>query len=499
MLALLERAVTDAGGNYVFCDTDSMGIVADRSRRAPPLPGRSERRLDGQRAVQALSCESTPIVDRFAAAQPLRPRRGAGSILKSRRRTSIDRGRRWQLWCWAISAKRYVLYTLGRDGPVLDHSSTLTTNAGPSDDPGSPRAPNTASAISSTRSTRHPHPRLHHPSLGVPAPPGARLPVSTPAGWTGRPSPGSPSPAPRCSAGSTASTPASRTPSRSSPPTSCSSPTPTRSTPPARSRSPPTTPTPHAGRSSTGSTGTGQPARITTQPSDGHPRLGVVRVRTYGERPCRLPRPPGSERSRPRRRARRPAHRRAPTSSTRQRYSAPALHRQRRQPARRPHDRPDHCPADYLNEYLDPARTIWSELVVPVLRTINHAYLQRQAGLHRRSIDRYLNNGVTPEQHTEQHSPHSQKASQGHLGRSGAHPRPRALQARSSSATSRSGRTGRPAAGPATFPSRVDSNAGAAKRAGPAAEHSTQTALESSAARYLAGRDESQRSSHRDR
>lgn len=28
MLALLERVVTDQGGSYAFCDTDSMAVVA---------------------------------------------------------------------------------------------------------------------------------------------------------------------------------------------------------------------------------------------------------------------------------------------------------------------------------------------------------------------------------------------------------------------------------------------------------------------------------------
>ncbi len=38
MLALLERLVTDAGGSYAFCDTDSMAIVATRNGGPHPLP-----------------------------------------------------------------------------------------------------------------------------------------------------------------------------------------------------------------------------------------------------------------------------------------------------------------------------------------------------------------------------------------------------------------------------------------------------------------------------
>ena len=40
MLALLERCVTDAGGWYAMCDTDSMAIVATKDGRTHSLPRR---------------------------------------------------------------------------------------------------------------------------------------------------------------------------------------------------------------------------------------------------------------------------------------------------------------------------------------------------------------------------------------------------------------------------------------------------------------------------
>ena len=55
MLALLEHTLTDAGGSYVFCDTDSMAIVADESGGLHACPGGPHDLPDGVPAVQALS------------------------------------------------------------------------------------------------------------------------------------------------------------------------------------------------------------------------------------------------------------------------------------------------------------------------------------------------------------------------------------------------------------------------------------------------------------
>ena len=43
MLALLECVVTSRGGSYVFCDTDSMAIVASEAEQLAALPGRTAR------------------------------------------------------------------------------------------------------------------------------------------------------------------------------------------------------------------------------------------------------------------------------------------------------------------------------------------------------------------------------------------------------------------------------------------------------------------------
>ncbi len=118
MLALLEREVTDRGGTYAFCDTDSMAIVATERGGLVPCPGGSERTSDGSQAIQALTwAEVDAIVARFTALNPYDPSVVSGSILEIEK-VNIDpaTGERRQLWCFAISAKRYALFVHDEQG-----------------------------------------------------------------------------------------------------------------------------------------------------------------------------------------------------------------------------------------------------------------------------------------------------------------------------------------------------------------------------------------------
>jgi hypothetical protein len=109
MLALLERLVTDAGGHYAFCDTDSMAIVATPDGRPAP---------NGQ-TITALSCAQVDgIINRFATLNPYNPGLVGGSILELEEwNFDPNTGERRQLYCHAISAKRYALYN--REGDRL--------------------------------------------------------------------------------------------------------------------------------------------------------------------------------------------------------------------------------------------------------------------------------------------------------------------------------------------------------------------------------------------
>lgn len=97
MLAMLERCVTDLGGCWAFCDTDSMAIVKDNENAIPvKLP-------DSVRGLSDL--QIARIVNRFDSLSPY-SERAVPHLLK----TEFDG------MCYAISAKRYALYQHAEDG-----------------------------------------------------------------------------------------------------------------------------------------------------------------------------------------------------------------------------------------------------------------------------------------------------------------------------------------------------------------------------------------------
>lgn len=120
MLSLLEHSVREAGGTYAMEDTDSMAIVAtERGGIIPCAGGRVGGRRD---VVRALSwAEVDQISNRFAALNPYEKDAVPGSILKIEddNRDPKTQERR-QLYCVAISAKRYALFLQDDKGkPVL--------------------------------------------------------------------------------------------------------------------------------------------------------------------------------------------------------------------------------------------------------------------------------------------------------------------------------------------------------------------------------------------
>ena len=119
MLALLERCVTDLGGTYAMEDTDSMAIVATQRGGLIECEGGTHRK-GGKSAIKALSwAQVAAIAKRFEALNPydLKP----GSVLKIEDDNFDPKtGRQRQLWCLAISAKRYSLFLRDKNGePAL--------------------------------------------------------------------------------------------------------------------------------------------------------------------------------------------------------------------------------------------------------------------------------------------------------------------------------------------------------------------------------------------
>ncbi len=108
MLALTEHEISRRGGCHAFCDTDSMAIVATRTGGETYGPG-----------ITALSWQQVDeIIARFDGLNPYDHSLSPGSILETEAENYTTNGERRQLWCWAVSAKRYALYLPAPDGGV---------------------------------------------------------------------------------------------------------------------------------------------------------------------------------------------------------------------------------------------------------------------------------------------------------------------------------------------------------------------------------------------
>jgi hypothetical protein len=142
MLAMLERSVADLGGTYAMEDTDSMAIVATERGGLVPCPGgpHSWTRKDARtytgpnaraatEAVRALSfAEVDAIAERFRSLNPYDPIAVPLSVLKVEEVNFDAEERSRQLWCYAISSKRYALYALDDRGEP--HATTQYSEHG---------------------------------------------------------------------------------------------------------------------------------------------------------------------------------------------------------------------------------------------------------------------------------------------------------------------------------------------------------------------------------
>jgi hypothetical protein len=121
MLALLERLVRDSGGSYAFCDTDSMAIVSTPEQILISCPGGGCRTEQGEEAVRTLSfADVEAIRRRFRSLNPYDLKLVDESILELEDENfrSETKGPQ-QLYCYAISAKRYVLFNYDDGVPTI--------------------------------------------------------------------------------------------------------------------------------------------------------------------------------------------------------------------------------------------------------------------------------------------------------------------------------------------------------------------------------------------
>jgi hypothetical protein len=108
LLAMLEKCIADAGGTYLFCDTDSAAIVAAGERQEIPMPG-------GKPITALTRDEVNGIVERFRALNPYGAKLVGGSILKIHKINLDTTQTPRQLFGISIAAKRYALYTKTRN------------------------------------------------------------------------------------------------------------------------------------------------------------------------------------------------------------------------------------------------------------------------------------------------------------------------------------------------------------------------------------------------
>jgi hypothetical protein len=119
LLGTLERLVTDAGGSYLMCDTDSMAIVASEHGELMPCNGGPHHLPDGREAVKALSWEEVRrIVARFESLKPYDPDIVTDTLLKIEDINYDPADNQRELHGYAIAAKRYALFTHSADGGI---------------------------------------------------------------------------------------------------------------------------------------------------------------------------------------------------------------------------------------------------------------------------------------------------------------------------------------------------------------------------------------------
>jgi hypothetical protein len=117
LLTMLERSVSDKGGAYLMCDTDSLAIVATKKGGLVACEGGNHQLLVGQKAVRALSWrEVADIADGFEQLNPYNPKIVSG-ILKIEKVNYLGANQR-ELLGYAIASKRYALFTRKPDGAV---------------------------------------------------------------------------------------------------------------------------------------------------------------------------------------------------------------------------------------------------------------------------------------------------------------------------------------------------------------------------------------------
>jgi hypothetical protein len=125
LLAMLEKSVDEKGGSYLFCDTDSLCIVGTKKGSFVACAG-GKTHYHGKAGFKALSFhEITTISDKFKKLNPYDPSL-VSEILKIEDVNFVDSNPKEpfrQLYGYAISAKRYALFTQSGNDIQIEKAS----------------------------------------------------------------------------------------------------------------------------------------------------------------------------------------------------------------------------------------------------------------------------------------------------------------------------------------------------------------------------------------
>ncbi|MDQ3690968.1 MAG: hypothetical protein M3406_13235 [Chloroflexota bacterium] len=126
LLSIAQVDVEARGGTFLACDTDSLLVVASPTGGMAACPGGPLRLEDSRAAICVLS--DAELDDVLAGIETLNPYAPGTVIelvkLEGENFASDGSGRRVELRGLAISPKRYVLYELGSDGPIIRKPSS---------------------------------------------------------------------------------------------------------------------------------------------------------------------------------------------------------------------------------------------------------------------------------------------------------------------------------------------------------------------------------------
>ena len=125
LLAMLEKSVDEKEGSYLFCDTDSLCIVGTEKGSSVKCAG-GKTNYHGKAGFKALSLkEIRAISDKFKRLNPYDPSL-VSEILKIEDVNFVDSNPQKpfrQLYGYAISAKRYALYTRSANNIQIEKAS----------------------------------------------------------------------------------------------------------------------------------------------------------------------------------------------------------------------------------------------------------------------------------------------------------------------------------------------------------------------------------------